>query len=295
MRIHGLYKYNSREERYELVSLAEVIAKVAKYGVAVGFIGFATLAGLSFSGKWDLQAELSRRKLEAQKEKLALLQAETEKISKELNNYYTKYNDFYAEILSLQNINEGVWKAGVGGSRIYPEVRIREIKKLLTEVDKLKFRVKISKRNYEEVSKKIEKVNTYLSELPAGFPTKGRLVSGFGYRKHPLRGGYHLHSGIDIDAPYGTQVKATGDGIVVKAGVSESGYGIQVEIDHGNGFKTKYAHLSKVLVRIGQKVKRGDVIGKVGSTGWSTGPHLHYEVIKGKKKINPYPYLTLGL
>ncbi len=294
MKIHGLYKYNAKEERYEVLKLREALAKAAKYGITFGIIGFATLAGLSFNGTWDANELLYRSKIETQKEEIAQLQAETRKISEELNIYYTKYNDFYAEILSLQAINKGIWEAGVGGSRIYPDVKIDEIKQLLTEMDKLKFRAKISKRNFQEVRNKIEKVNTYLSEIPAGFPTKGRLVSGFGYRKHPLRGGYHLHSGIDIDAPYGRKVKATGNGVVVRAGVSESGYGIQVEIDHGNGFKTKYAHLSKVLVRIGQKVKRGDVIGKVGSTGWSTGPHLHYEVIKGKKKINPYPYLTLG-
>ena len=134
-----------------------------------------------------------------------------------------------------------------------------------------------------------------MSELPVGFPTKGTIVSGFGYRMHPIKKRLHLHTGLDIDAPYGTIVKATGKGVVVRAGISQSGYGIQVEIDHGNGFKTKYAHLSKVLVKIGDKVERGTPIGKVGSTGLSTGPHLHYEIIKNDKKINPYPYVILGL
>ena len=119
------------------------------------------------------------------------------------------------------------------------------------------------------------------------------VVSGFGYRYHPILHYRRLHSGIDMAARMGTPIYATGDGIVRVAGRNPkgfSGYGVVVMVDHGFGFQTLYAHMSGVKVRVGQKVKRGEQIGTVGSTGMSAGAHLHYEVIQNGKKVDPVYY-----
>jgi murein DD-endopeptidase MepM/ murein hydrolase activator NlpD len=113
--------------------------------------------------------------------------------------------------------------------------------------------------------------------LPDGLPVSARLTSGFGMRAHPIRGGVRAHSGVDLAAPYGSPIVATGDGVVGAAGWS-GGYGLLVAISHGDGVQTRYGHMSRLNVSAGQEVRRGDVIGFVGSTGQSTGPHVHYEV-----------------
>lgn len=123
--------------------------------------------------------------------------------------------------------------------------------------------------------------------LPAGMPLAARsLTSGFGMRSHPLLGGRRWHSGIDLAAPTGTPIAATGDGIVGLADWA-GGYGLLVSIEHGGGLQTRYGHLSQLAVQRGQSVRRGDVIGYVGSTGRSTGPHLHYEMRINGAAIDP--------
>lgn len=123
---------------------------------------------------------------------------------------------------------------------------------------------------------------------PIGKDQKYRVASGYGRRKHPVLGIWKLHTGVDYACKKGTPIRATGDGVVKRIGKSCcKGYGNYVDLDHGFGLKTKYGHMSKVLVKRGQKIKRGDIIGEVGSTGTSTGNHLHYEVIKNGRKINP--------
>ncbi|MCV2503409.1 MAG: M23 family metallopeptidase, partial [Neisseriaceae bacterium] len=133
-----------------------------------------------------------------------------------------------------------------------------------------------------------------LTKIPLGFPHVGRITSPFGYRVHPItKQRSSLHSGMDIAGVTGAPVKATADGIVTFAGTG-SGYGRMIKIKHGYGYSTTYAHLSKIQVRNNQTVKAGDVIGNVGSSGRSTGPHLHYEIRYNDQPINPNPYLSLG-
>lgn len=131
-------------------------------------------------------------------------------------------------------------------------------------------------------------------KLGIGFlkPVFGRISSKFGYRIHPVLGIKKFHSGLDISAPYGSPVKSSMSGIVEKTGYDENGYGYFIVIKHGNSTKTLYGHLSQILVKEGQRVNRGQTIGKVGDTGMTTGPHLHFEVIKNGTKVNPKKYIT---
>lgn len=119
---------------------------------------------------------------------------------------------------------------------------------------------------------------------------RGRISSGFGMRWHPVRGGRRMHKGVDLAAPTGTPVYATANGIVTLAR-SGRGYGLYIKIDHGADLETRYAHLSRIAVAVGEQVNKGEVIGYVGSTGWSTGPHLHYEVRVDGVAVNPIPYM----
>jgi murein DD-endopeptidase MepM/ murein hydrolase activator NlpD len=127
--------------------------------------------------------------------------------------------------------------------------------------------------------------------IPSIWPITGRLVDGFGHRNDPFSGEGAMHTGIDISAPQGTAVKATADGIVIHASWN-AGYGRCVVLDHGNGYQTLYGHLSRIEVIDGQEIRRGEIVGRVGSTGHSTGPHLHYEVRIRATPVNPYRFLS---
>ena len=126
--------------------------------------------------------------------------------------------------------------------------------------------------------------------VPSIWPVRGQITAGFGQRMDPFSGEGAFHAGVDISVPFGTRVEATADGIVLEAG-PESGYGNEILIDHGYGLTTKYGHLSRIFVVVGQVLKRGQVIGAVGMTGKTTGPHLHYEVHVKDTPVNPTKYL----
>lgn len=128
--------------------------------------------------------------------------------------------------------------------------------------------------------------------LPSGMPVNASYISsGFGVRTHPVLGISRGHAGVDLPAAYGSPIRATSDGVVGSAGW-RGGYGLAIEVDHGKGVASRYAHMSRLAVSSGQLVKRGDVIGYVGSTGLSTGPHLHYEIRVNGAAVNPYRTLT---
>jgi murein DD-endopeptidase MepM/ murein hydrolase activator NlpD len=140
-------------------------------------------------------------------------------------------------------------------------------------------------------SRRIGRFGTPTKALPSLWPVEGRILSGFAQRIDPFSGEGAFHKGVDISAPTGTPVRDTADGIVVSA-EPMSGYGRLIIVDHGGGVQTYYAHLSKVLVHAGQEVRRGDIIGLVGTSGRTTAPHLHYEVRVGGAPMNPYRYLA---
>jgi murein DD-endopeptidase MepM/ murein hydrolase activator NlpD len=149
----------------------------------------------------------------------------------------------------------------------------------------------IQSKSYDEVFELVKKKAELLSSIPAIQPVNNddlkRVGSGFGYRIHPIYKTSMMHAGIDFTAPIGTEIYATGNGIIAKVEYNGRGYGNNVIINHGFGYQTLYGHMSRFAVRPGQRVSRGDLIGYVGNTGASTGPHVHYEVIRGGKKIDP--------
>ncbi|HZP00555.1 MAG TPA: M23 family metallopeptidase [Terriglobia bacterium] len=128
------------------------------------------------------------------------------------------------------------------------------------------------------------------ASVPSLWPVRGQITAGFGQRMDPFSGENANHSGLDISAPAGSPVVATADGIVLHAS-PDAGYGNEILLDHGDGFATRYGHLSRISVAVGQEVKQGQIIGRVGMTGKTTGPHLHYEVLVHESPVNPVKYL----
>ena len=146
----------------------------------------------------------------------------------------------------------------------------------------------------DQALERLEGAKALAKSIPISNPVPGMPVSStFGVRKDPIIGSMAFHSGIDFRAMSGSSVRATANGTVTEAGYN-GGYGNMVEVDHGNGLSTRYGHMSQILVTPGQKIKIGDVVGKVGSTGRSTGPHLHYEVRRNGSAVNPAGFLTIG-
>ncbi|MGE4170475.1 MAG: M23 family metallopeptidase [Candidatus Margulisiibacteriota bacterium] len=146
----------------------------------------------------------------------------------------------------------------------------------------------------EEQKTKVVEIKKRFDFTPSIWPIYGRIGSDFGWRRHPLEGGVKFHKGIDIPAWTGAPVKVTANGKVIYSGWSGA-YGLMVVVNHGYGYNTVYGHLSKSMVRSGQTVKKGQVIAKVGTTGLTSGPHLHYEVRKWQQSISPKPFLNLNL
>ncbi len=206
-------------------------------------------------------------------------------VKKRMNEIF-KMNNQLRLAMGLPEISEDIKYMGVGGYIKSDEKKILELKSVRRLVE----------LEYKEVSRLKNLLNEKKEELrftPSILPAYGVLTSGFGYRRDPFTGRIKLHEGLDISAPTGTPVYAPADGVVTFVGMKQ-GYGLTIEVDHGGKYRTRYAHLSKSLVRVGQKVQRGDMIAKVGNTGRSTGPHLHYEVRVNGAPVNPKRFIILS-
>jgi murein DD-endopeptidase MepM/ murein hydrolase activator NlpD len=188
-----------------------------------------------------------------------------------------------------------VREAGYGGVDRYNKLKDYFNAEMLTDVtkkfDKLGKQLYIQSKSFDEVYGLVKNKAQMMASIPAIQPIANkdltRLASGYGMRMHPIYKTEKMHSGMDFTSPVGTEIYATGDGIVAKVEYFGRGYGNNVIIYHGYGYESVYGHMSKMVARQGQKIKRGDIIGYVGNTGTSTGPHLHYEVRKNGNAINP--------
>ena len=215
-----------------------------------------------------------------------------------LDDIQQRDDNIYRVIFEADPIPSSIRKAGFGGVNRYKDIRNFSNSELVIEVtkkaDKLSKQLYIQSKSFDEVIDLAKNKANMLVSIPAIQPIAnkdlGRVASGYGYRIHPIYKTRKLHTGMDFTAPQGTPIYATGDGKIAKVERSRRGYGNHVIIDHGYGYQTLYAHMRKYIVYRGQKVKRGEIIGYVGSTGTSVAPHLHYEVMKNKRKINPVNY-----
>ena len=198
---------------------------------------------------------------------------------------------------TLAPLSDDVKSKGVGGSTIEDssteDLDGSSIMLLKDRVDSLAFAVDIQKDSYNTIFNKIKSNEKMFRHIPSIAPVKGYIGSRYGYRTDPIDGKRRMHSGLDFPVNLNTDVVATGDGVVTKAQY-DSGWGRYIKIEHGYGYETIYAHLWKINVKKGQKVKRGDKIGKSGNSGRAAGFHLHYEVHKNNKTVDPLRYFFTG-
>lgn len=237
-----------------------------------------------------LKREVSQLKLQYNllNKKMTQAQAVLENLEERDNNIYRLY-------FEANPIAEEQRKAGFGGVNRYEALYNYENADLLVsttkEMEKLQKRLIVHSKSLDEIAKLAEDKEKFLASIPAIQPVNNedltRMASGYGFRNDPFTKARKMHWGMDFTAPKGTPIYAAGDGVVVRADNSSSGFGKHIRIDHGYGYVSLYAHLSRYNVRKGKKVKRGDLIGFVGSTGRSQAPHLHYEIRKNGDKINP--------
>ena len=197
---------------------------------------------------------------------------------------------------TLAPLSDDVKAQGVGGSEVGMNLNTVDdssIMFLKEKVDSLAFAVNIQKDSFNTIFNKIKSNEKMYRHIPSISPVKGYIGSKYGYRTDPIDGKRRMHSGLDFPVNLNTDVVATGDGVVTKAQY-DSGWGRYIKIDHGYGYETVYAHLWKINVKKGQKVKRGEKIGKSGNSGRAAGFHLHYEVHKNNKTVDPLNYFFTG-
>ena len=205
----------------------------------------------------------------------------------------------YRTIYEQDPIPASIRNAGIGGTERYKDLVEKELEHgeyllgQLTAFDQVKRQMYIQTKSHDELFSLAKNQHLLLASMPAITPIslkQSYLSSGFGLRFHPILKIRRMHAGIDFGARTGTPIYATGAGKITKVSTRFSGPGKNVEIDHGFGFKTRYLHLSEFKVKVGQHVKRGELIALSGNTGTSSGPHLHYEVHKNRKQVNPIHY-----
>jgi murein DD-endopeptidase MepM/ murein hydrolase activator NlpD len=262
--------------------------------LAVGVLFVAILFKFIDSPK----ERLLRQQNTAYKESYAVLQERMKQLELQMVELEQRDNEVYRSIFEATPIPDS---ARVKEMLAKNEIRLIQslsntalIENMRNQLNNLSLRMSFQGQSFTEITAMVKNKEKLLRAIPAIQPVSNknlkRVASGFGYRIDPLYKDSRLHAGLDFSAPTGTPIYATADGEVQIAGFNTDGYGNKVVINHGYGFQTLYAHMVRVIARVGQSIKRGEVIGYVGSTGKSTGPHLHYEVIKRGTKVDPVYY-----
>lgn len=239
--------------------------------------------------------KILKSEINEMKDQYYILNQEVQRLTTVLDDLHYRDGNIYRVMFEADPIPDDVWQAGSGGVNKYRSLEKYDngelMKEISMKVDKLKKQMVVQSKSYDQIAEMVKNQQQMLVSIPSVQPVSNkdltRLASGYGYRTDPIYKITKFHEGMDFTAPIGTEVFVTGDGVVETVNYSFGGYGNEIIVNHGYGYRTRYAHLSKFKVRPGQKVKRGDVIGNVGNTGKSTGPHLHYEVLKNGSPVNP--------
>lgn len=246
---------------------------------------------------------VQEREIDNYELQLKVLNKKLEQVESTLANIEKRDNNLYRAYFEASPIPEDQRKAGFGGINRYDYLEGFESSDLIVNtterLDILTKELVIQSKSLDEIELLAKNKESLLSSIPSIQPVKSsdlrRMASGYGYRIDPFTKARRMHFGMDFSAKRGTPIYATGDGTVSRADSRAAGFGKHVRIDHGFGYVTIYAHMDRYLVVKGDKVKRGDLIGYVGSSGRSVAPHLHYEIVKDGVKINPINFYSGSL
>ena len=300
--------YNTQTLRYEKVE-EPLRARVLR---ALGFLSavlvFAiVIVMIAFTFIDSPEVKIMKRELQAMKEQYKIADGEVDKLSAVLESLHERDGNVHRQMFGMDPIDDGLWEGGTGGRNKYAHLGgFKNGGKSMTEtmrkIDKLKQQAALQSFSLDTIMMMLTEKEQMLSSIPSIKPVREdklnrgiNQLSGFGVRIHPIHKVRKMHKGIDFSSPRGTPIYATGDGVISKLERKRSGYGHNVRINHGYGYQTLYAHMSKILVKEGQKIKKGQKIGLVGSTGTSTAPHLHYEVHYKGNAVNPIHFVLDGL
>lgn len=295
------YYYDTETCKYERIKTSTgdiILNTLGIFCLTVAMaVGLLILYGTYFESPKELLLRNEVKEMEFYYQNLS---AEVEKLHQQLSNIEYRDDNIYRVVLGAEPIDKSIREAGVGGLDRYEDIKNKGIlhadliTKLSESVDNLRRKIYIESKSQDDVVGLAESKEKLFAAIPAIQPVANKqliaLASGFGMRIHPIYKVKKMHTGIDFAAAIGTPLYATADGVIDRLDVSFSGYGKMIEIDHGFGYRTRYAHMHGFAVRKGQKIKRGDLIGYVGDTGLSTAPHLHYEVFVNGVHANPVHY-----
>lgn len=290
------YFYNTQTLKYEKL----VVSARVKILRVLGFISAAIVTGILFLSVAyrfldSPKEKMLRRDIDNMKEEYDALQGRLVELKGQLDELQHRDNEIYRVIFEAAPIPDSVRVGNVQKDAEIARLQSKPNEAIISAtagmLEQLVNRVAVQEKSYIQIEDLIRNKQKMLASIPAIQPVANkdldRIASGFGYRIDPIYKTMKFHSGLDFTAPSGTPIYATGDGKVEEASLSDVGYGNCVVINHGYGYKSLYGHMVRIKAKRGQTVKRGDVIGWVGSTGKSTGPHCHYEVSKNGIKLDP--------
>jgi len=293
------YHFNTHTLRFDKVEVPLKVRLLRLFGfVATSIVTGVVIVAILFQYIDSPKEKLLRQQNEIYKANYSVIQDRVRRLELQMTELESRDNEVYRSIFESSPIPDS---ARLKDIEALKEVRMIQnlsstqlLTNLITQLNNLSVRSAFQDKSYVEVSVMVKNKEKLLRAIPAIQPLSNnnlnRIASGFGKRIDPIYKTYRVHFGLDFAAPSGTPIYATADGVVKVAGFNSDGYGNKVVIDHGFGYQTLYGHMVRVNVNPGQSVVRGSVIGYVGSTGKSTGPHCHYEVIKNGTKVDPVYY-----
>lgn len=297
------YYFNSHTSTYEPIQ-TNPLTKFFKIGglISTSFILAIVLFYVGYSLIDSPKEKQLQREIDQMSLQYEILQERMGQVSVVLEDIQERDDSIYRVLFNASPISSDIRQAGYGGIDRYENLKnyrnsdiMMESAKKLDEISKTLI---VQSKSYDELLELAKSKSEMMASIPAISPINSKNlhqgISGFGSRIHPVYKIKKKHMGMDFAAPIGTPIYATGNGIISETG-RERGYGNMVKIDHNYGYETLYGHMSKIAVKKGQKIKRGEIIGYVGNTGISTGPHLHYEVIQNNRPVNPINFFINDL
>lgn len=290
------YYYNTNTLRYEKLVTPLRVKLLRFFGfIAAALVTALLLISIAFKFIPSPEAKIARAQYQSMKENYDVLLSKVTTLQQQMAELENRDNQVYRSIFEANPLPDSARAKLIEQKKEVEKVEAMNNDKLGNElantINNLSARASYQEDSYDDIEKLIKNQGEKLASIPAIQPISNRnldrIASGFGLRIDPVYGTPKMHNGLDFTAPQGTPIYATGNGVVKYAGFMEGGFGNHVIINHGYGYETLYGHLVRVKARAGQRVKRGELIGWVGSTGKSTGPHCHYEVHINGAEVDP--------
>jgi murein DD-endopeptidase MepM/ murein hydrolase activator NlpD len=293
------YYFNTHTLRFEKVDIPLKVRLLQLFGfIAASIVTGVVIVAILFQYIDSPKEKLLRQQNESYKTNYSLIQQRVKQLELQMTELESRDNEVYRSIFESSPIPDS---ARLKDMETLKEVKLIQnlssselLQNMINQLNNLSVRTSFQDKSFVEITSMVKNKEKLLKAIPAIQPVSNknlnRIGGSFGYRIDPVYKDFRFHQGLDFTAPSGTPIYATADGVVQIAGFSTDGYGNKVVINHGFGYQTLYGHMFRVKAKVGQSVKRGEVIGYIGNTGKSTGPHCHYEVIKRGIKVDPVYY-----